>query len=104
MTPPRRPDRPGLLLWLNTTVKSRACLIAERCGSRREDRQARGHAARGGDQQPAPGEVSTADVEPAVWSSMTLADAILDRGFLVPRAEGGSGAPRPQEHHADRAV
>ena len=26
MVPPRRPDRPGLLLWLNTTVKIRARL------------------------------------------------------------------------------
>jgi hypothetical protein len=36
MTPPRRTRSPGLLLWLNTTVKSRAGLIAERGVAREE--------------------------------------------------------------------
>ena len=36
MATPRRSDRPGLLLWLNTTVKLRACLIAERGVTREE--------------------------------------------------------------------
>jgi len=35
MATPRRPDRPGLLLWLNTTVKIRARL-AERMVAREE--------------------------------------------------------------------
>jgi hypothetical protein len=36
MATPRRFDRPGLLLWLNTTVKIRACLLAERRVAREE--------------------------------------------------------------------
>ena len=36
MATTRRFDRPGLLLWLNTTVKSRARRLAERRGTREE--------------------------------------------------------------------
>jgi hypothetical protein len=36
MATPRRSDRPGLLLWLNTTVKLRARLTAERDVARDE--------------------------------------------------------------------
>jgi hypothetical protein len=36
MAASRRSDRPGLLLWLNTTVKLRARLIAERGVARDE--------------------------------------------------------------------
>ena len=36
MTPPRRPGRPGLLLWFNTTVKVRARRLRERAEAREE--------------------------------------------------------------------
>ena len=36
MATPRRSDRPGLLLWLNTTVKVRALRLTERGVAREE--------------------------------------------------------------------
>jgi hypothetical protein len=36
MATPRRPDRPGLLLWLNTAARLRARLLSERGGAREE--------------------------------------------------------------------
>src|SRR5207249_4030246 len=43
-----------------------------RCGSRRDDCQVRGHAACGRHQQPAPGALSAADVEPVGGEGGTL--------------------------------
>src|SRR4030095_9925186 len=70
------PPRPKFLLSLNQageSAHSRARVGAwgegagrlSATGWRRGDRQARGHPARGGDQQPAAGTVPAADVEPA---------------------------------------
>ena len=36
MPAPRRSDRPGLLLWLNTTARVRARLLTERGVARKE--------------------------------------------------------------------
>ena len=66
MATPRRSDRLGLLLWLKHDGEaSLPPAHGARCGSRRDDRQARGHAARGRPLREASGALPAADVEPA---------------------------------------